>query len=541
MSSSGSVDVTPLLLERLPSVKSPLGILSIAVAIFIVLYVIELFINVPYPPDIPLIREPKGARRFSLRTRWAYLTDCEALFHEAYHQYLKVGKPVVLPGFGFRIEVLLPQSQMKWVLNQPEELLNMQKAFSEVDQVRWSLGHVRYVEDAWQGLIVKYEMNRVLEIIVNNMKEELHYAFDEEFGTDTENWRRLDLQSSIKMIVAQASSRFTVGLPLCRNKDYCRNALETNDLFIANAGLTGGMPRILQPVTGTIFGFLTDAKVAKAKKWIVPLFRQRLDTLKNHPEEPEPQDQIQMMIRYGLRERQHEMDDEDLFARRVIAQNFGSIHNTHIQVSNLILNVLGSDAEFNTISVLREEMDRIVGTDDTIPWTKSAINQMSRADSASRESIRLCSFGGRAVMRKVLTDNFKTEDGRHIPKGSIISFMGRPAQTDEAFYEDALKYDPFRFSRAREHAESRDEKAPAVSFVSTSPDFLPFGHGKHACPGRFLVDFEMKMILAYMLRNYDVKFPDEYEGKRPPNYWLAEANLPPNGVDILIKRRERKA
>ncbi|KAM0563067.1 hypothetical protein ACHAPJ_001912 [Fusarium lateritium] len=541
MSSSGSVDVTPLLLERLPSFKSPLGILSIAVAIFFVLYIVELFINVPYPPDIPLIRESKGTRRFSLRTRWAYLTDCEALFSEAYHQYLKVGKPVVLPGFGFRIEILLPQSQMKWVLNQPEELLDMQKAFSEIDQVRWALGHVKYVEDAWQGLIVKYEMNRVLEIIVNSMKEELHYAFDEEFGTDTENWKRLDLQSSIKMIVAQASSRFTVGLPLCRNKDYCRNALETNDLFIANAGLTGGTPRVLQFFTGSIFSFLTEAKVAKAKKWIVPLFRQRLDNLKNHPEEPEPQDQIQMMIHYGLRERQHEMDDEDVLARRLIAQNFASIHNTHIQVTNLILNVLGSDAEFNTISVLREEMDRIVGTDDTIPWTKSAINQMSRADSVSRESIRLCSFGGRAVMRKVLTDNFKTEDGYHIPKGSIISFMGRPAQTDEAVYEDALKYDPFRFSRARELAESRNEKAPAVSFVSTSPEFLPFGHGKHACPGRFLIDFEMKMILAYMLRNYDVKFPDEYEGKRPPNYWLAEANIPPTGVNILVKRRERKA
>ncbi|KAF4944618.1 hypothetical protein FSARC_14623 [Fusarium sarcochroum] len=541
MSSSASVDVTPLLLERLPSIKSPLGILAIAVAIFVVLYVAELLINVPYPPEIPLIREPKGARRFSLRTRWAYLTDCQSLFNEAYHQYLKVGKPVVLPGFGFRIEIMLPQSQMKWVFNQPEETLNLHKAFSEIDQVKWSLGHDRYVEDAWQGLIVKYEMNRVLEIIVNNMKDELHRVFDAEFGTDTENWKRLDLQKSIKMIVAQAAGRFTVGLPLCRDKDYCRNALEMNDLFIANAGLTGGFPRVLQPAIGSIFGFLVNTKVAQAKKWIVPLLRQRLEIVKNQSEEPEPQDHVQMMIRYGLRERQHEMDDEDVLVRRVITQNFSSIHNTQIQVVNLILNVLGSDAEFNTISVLREELDRIVGTDDSIAWTKSAINQMTRADSVSRESIRLGSFGGRAVFRKVLVDNFKTEDGYHIPKGSIISFLARPAQTDNEVYEDGLKFDPFRFSRARELAESRNEKAPAASFVSTSPEFLPFGHGKHACPGRFLIDFEMKMILAYALRNYDIKFPDEYEGKRPPNYWLAEANIPPSGVDIMVKRRERKA
>src|SRR5690242_4885621 len=131
-------------------------------------------------------------------------------------QYLKKGKPVVIPGFGVRIEVYLPQSQMKGVLNQPEDVLDMEQAFAEVDQVRWSLGHDKYVVDAWQGLVVKYDLNRAIEIIANNMKDELHEVFDEQFGTDTENWKRIDLTKTVKMIVAQAASRFTVGLPLCK-------------------------------------------------------------------------------------------------------------------------------------------------------------------------------------------------------------------------------------------------------------------------------------------------------------------------------------
>ena len=76
------------------------------------------------------------------------------------------------------------------------------------------------------------------------------------------------------------------------------------------------------------------------------------------------------------------------------------------------------------------------------------------------------------------------------------------------------------------------------SFLTTSADFLPFGHGKHACPGRFLIDFELKMIIAYVLMNYDVKFPDVYGGKRPANRWLAEAYLPPDDAKILVKRRK---
>ncbi|CEI41467.1 hypothetical protein FVEN_g3634 [Fusarium venenatum] len=540
MSAASSMDVGPELLARLPALTSPLGIASVAAILLIALFITEKILSVPYPPGVPLIREPEGSRRFSLRTRWQYLTNCQPMFYEAYHQYLKQGKAVVLPGFGVRIEVLLPQNQMKWTMSQPDHVLDQGKAFAEIDQVSWSLGHDKYVVDAWQGLIVKYEMNRAIEVVANSMKDELREVFDEQFGTDTENWKKIDLTPTVKMIIAQAASRFTVGVPLCRNKEYLQNALDTNELFILNAGLTGGLPRIIQPFTGTLFGWLVGSKVSQLKKWIVPLLKQRVDMAKNHPEEPEPQDLLQMMIKYALRERQDEVENWDSMARRIVAQNFGAIHNTQLQVINLLLNVIGSDAEFNTISVLRDEMDRLLGSDDTGNWTKSAIQSMTRADSVSRESIRLGSFGGRAVFRKVMTDDFKTQDGHPLPKGTLLSFISFPAQTDDELYEDGLKYDPFRFSRAREEAASRGDKAPPVTFVTTSPEFLTFGHGKHACPGRFLIDFEMKMILAYIVKNYDIKFPDEYEGKRPSNYWIAEANNPPSGVHIMVKRRAQK-
>jgi cytochrome P450 len=100
----------------------------------------------------------------------------------------------------------------------------------------------------------------------------------------------------------------------------------------------------------------------------------------------------------------------------------------------------------------------------------------------------------------------------------MIPFFGQPAQMDGEKYQEPHKYDPFRFSRMRKAARNSAE-ANALSFVSTGSNYLPFGHGKHACPGRFLPDFELKMIIAYVLRNYDIKFPEEYDGKRPPNRW----------------------
>lgn len=272
-----------------------------------------------------------------------------------------------------------------------------------------------------------------------------------------------------------------------------------------------------------------------------PIWKERLETLKYDRDDPnhvEPQDHLQMMARYAEKHRSEEFNSIDMMTRRLIAANFGSMHQTSIQVTNMLLNILGSDPEFNTIAILRDEVNRILYTGGDSKWTKAKVSQMAKADSVARETLRLNSFGGRALFRKVMVDGFKTPDGHHLPKGTLISFLGQPAQTDGEFLEDPLKYDPFRFSRMREDAAANGQQVPPVTFVTTGPDHLPFGHGKHACPGRFLVDFELKMVIAYLLTHYDLEFPPEYNGKRPENYWLTEAVFPPDGAKIIIRRKE---
>jgi hypothetical protein len=105
---------------------------------------------------------------------------------------------------------------MRWALSQPENVLGNTAAFVEMDQLQYSLGHTRYVADAWQANLVRDEMNSVLENIVEAMNEELKCAFDKRFGTDEENWTTIDLIPTVQLLVAQAASRFTVGMPLCR-------------------------------------------------------------------------------------------------------------------------------------------------------------------------------------------------------------------------------------------------------------------------------------------------------------------------------------
>ena len=295
---------------------------------------------------------------------------------------------------------------------------------------------------------------------------------------------------------------------------------------------------MLRPLVGRIVGLKTQFAQRKVRKHFELTYRARLETLKHAKDDPqhiEPQDHLQLMLRYAQKERPHELYDIDVMSRRLTASNLGSMHLTSFQVTNMLLNILGSDAEYNTISILRDEVAQTIGSDNK--WTKAHISRMIKADSVARETLRCNSFGGRAIFRKVMVDNVETDAGIKLPKGTIFSFLGQPAQMDEDIYNEPWKYDPFRFSRIREAAiSSALMKTP--SFVTTGPEHLSFGHGKHACPGRFLVDFELKMIIAYVLTNYDIKFPEEYGNKRPANKWLMEVSMPPKGVKMLVKRRQ---
>jgi hypothetical protein len=52
-------------------------------------------------------------------------------------------------------------------------------------------------------------------------------------------------------------------------------------------------------------------------------------------------------------------------------------------------------------------------------------------------------------------------------------------------------------------------------------------------PGRFFLTSELKLLLAYVVMNYDV----EPLAKRPANYWIGGLILPLQGTKIRVRRR----
>ncbi|KAK2042911.1 cytochrome P450 [Colletotrichum somersetense] len=548
-----------LLASQLPS-TGELMLSSAAIAVLAVAVTIYKFVFASSVYDglgLPLAGEPEGTKSFSLKSRLRYYYDCAALYTDAYYRFGKKGKAALVPGYGGRADLILPESSTEWCTAQADSSLSVSQAFLEANLSTYSLGHSRYWGDPWQFQLVKTQLNNMMQSLVPAVDDELHYIVPKVLGTDTTSWKEIDLDHAVRTIVAGSSSRFTVGFPLCRNDDYLRRTLSIIDGVMITAIVGNCIPKILLPIAARLASIHTWRNLDKIKQHITPEYHTRLAALSKDPED-QPQDQLQVMLRFAQKKRPQEVNDIGLMATRLAASNFVSMHQTAGTCVQMLLNIIDSDKEFGTMDKLRYEADQALVSGPG-GWEKSKFLKMNGHDSVARESMRVTfPFGNRGLLRKVMKDGVVTDGGIPLKKGTIVAFLASQAQRDPAKFDDPDKFDPWRFSRMleeeeekkksqQEEAKTKAEEAPkqgayhANAFVTTSPDYLPFGHGRHACPGRFLVDFELKMIVAYILKHYDLEFPPEYNGRRPMNRQVAELQAPPKNVKIRVRRRAEKA
>lgn len=179
------------------------------------------------------------------------------------------------------------------------------------------------------------------------------------------------------------------------------------------------------------------------------------------------------------------------------------------------------------VDPLRAEVEAVIQEEG---WTKSAIDKMYKIDSFVREVLRM-SASSSSVNLKALKD-FVLSDGTVIPAGSNVGAGSYLRHFDNDIYEDASVFNPWRFYFKR----SEDQSGTKGLIVNLGPDFLPFGHGKHGCPGRIFAEVEMKAILAHVVVTYDVKMKED--GALPSSRWIFTALIPDQKAKVLFRRRQ---
>ncbi|KAM0549168.1 hypothetical protein ACHAPJ_009477 [Fusarium lateritium] len=218
-------------------------------------------------------------------------------------------------------------------------------------------------------------------------------------------------------------------------------------------------------------------------------------------------------------------------AQRILILNFAAIHTSTFAGTHALLDIASSPPSL--VEELRLEVKTVLDHHQN-QWSKRAVAQMEKLDSANRESQRKNSFVAIGVGRVVVAENGVTfPSGTHVRKGLSIVVPGYSVLQDPEVYPEPKTYQPLHFYKARHDIEDDYVKSAREALPTTSQDFLGWGLGRSACPSRFFASNEIKMMTAYILVQYDI----EHLPERPRNTWIAQNRIPPMKATLKIRKK----
>ncbi|KAJ6528397.1 cytochrome P450 [Mycena sp. CBHHK59/15] len=471
----------------------------------------------------------------SLKANWRGLWKSIAIYLEGYGKFSKSNLIHVVPTWARGPQIMLPPSMGTWLAHMPEEVLNAKNCTFYNVQFKYTVGHPEITSDDMIDLLIRRELTRTAGTLNLELLEDIEDSYTKYFGSDGE-WRSLRIYHHMGKIVGRVANRSFVGKELCANEQYIDSA---NDFAMA-VGVSGIIlhffPKFMRPAIAWFVTIPNRRASGISMKYLQPLIKQRIVDMKNKAADPtypweEPNDFITWLVRESFkRTSEHETSVYGL-AYRIVLLNFAAITTTTITVTNAILDIWSSPPSQNVVAILREEAERVFA-EHKGQWTKAAIAKLVRLDSAVRESARISSIGGAGMARRTKRD-VTLPNGLVIPKDNCIGVSMHGLHFDGDYYSSPYEYDAFRFSRPREEAILSEKTHTNEDLVTTSVHWLPFGHGIHACSGRFFAANNVKLMLAHLLINYEIKpFED-----RPVNPSMSDMQVVPRGAEMVIRKR----
>jgi hypothetical protein len=152
-----------------------------------------------------------------------------------------------LPYFINGPQVVLPPSQIPWLIKQPDDVLSQEHINRQFLQADYAFFHANLVKDPVHPEIIHHQLTKKINTFADDMVDEICASLEDSWGTDTEEWREVNVYNTMLVVIARLSIRVFMGLPLCRNKTFlwiCGNFIRKVALAAAAISL---FPEFLKP------------------------------------------------------------------------------------------------------------------------------------------------------------------------------------------------------------------------------------------------------------------------------------------------------
>ncbi|KAK0638467.1 putative cytochrome P450 [Cercophora newfieldiana] len=519
-----------------PAVLGP----AVLLAGYLLYLLYQLVFGGPQLPKLPIVGAREGDWFPLLQARWRNALDFKAAVIEAETAFRNQTALLPIAGSGGRDRVILPRSEIQFVTDQPDTVLSMHDEVVDSLQFQYTSVNADLVDNPTHHHLITTTLTNQTGNLVPDVADETEWSFNKHWGNDTA-YREIGLYDTMTRVISGVTNRVFVGEPKCRDQELLRISLR----YAAQLPITGQILRAVWPPIRPLVGFFLTIPLRITTSQFESTLRHEIearvaayDARQRDPEkkssEPEANDFLQWLIHQAKATGNPYMWKTSTLAGRILLINFAAIHTSSFAITGAILDLVASKQEY--VDELREEIQSVLAEYGG-QWNKRALAQMQKLDSVFRESARLNSFATVGLARRVVAkDGITTPSGIKLPYGTTLIVPSYTILHDDSIYPDAEEFKPFRFSEQRSDEKVGYVKRAAKQFATTSTEYLAFGHGRNACPGRFFAANELKLILAHVVMNYDFEITGK--GSRPRNKWYGMVRVPPMQATIRIRKRD---
>ncbi|OQU95007.1 hypothetical protein CLAIMM_01278 isoform 1 [Cladophialophora immunda] len=352
----------------------------------------------------------------------------------------------------------------------------------------------RFVEDNVFSNVVRVKLTQALAMFTEDLSQETAFSLPAVFPQSGE-WTESNLYPDCLALVTRLSSLVFVGREFDRLDDWHR----VSNLYGYHSTEAARTLRqwhpLLRPIVHWFLPETTFIRklLKEAREIIEPeVEKRKIDRQKRLAEGKQPRKSL---------------DTVDWFVECAEGRPFDitvgeltlagvAIHTTTFTLVNVLLDICTHP---DVIEPLRKEIKDVLAEDGGLG--RQSLHKLKLMDSLLKESQRVNSISS-VGMGRMTTDLVKLHNGKKIQKGTLVGVAPLPMY-DPVIFDHPEQFDAFRFATKRQKASQENK----WQFTTTSPEHIGFGHGLHACPGRFFAGNELKIALVHLLLKYDWKLP----------------------------------
>lgn len=220
----------------------------------------------------------------------------------------------------------------------------------------------------------------------------------------------------------------------------------------------------------------------------------------------------------------------DIIGHVMVMVALAAVHTTLLRMVNVLYDVVADPSDLQ--QQLLEEISGVAcggWHDNGNPY-----DALAKLDSVLRESQRI-SPPTTMGMKRLFREPYTFQDGTQVEAGTYACMPVYAIENDPLTTPNPEEYDGLRAFRASREVDS--DRPDQHLFSSPGPDFLNFGYGKTACPGRFFASVVVKMVIVKALTDYEFRFLP-HTG-RPRNILLHEFLFTWPWTKMLVRRKAK--